>query len=112
MTRSAQLFGCHVCRRPERRDQRGISRVICPLDELADPQIQHLHELLTATVPRHEQIGWLEIAMNDPSAVRFCDRVTRLQYDRGRDRYRHRTALSQPCRQIDAIEVLHDDTRR
>src|SRR5262245_26572246 len=81
------------CGRPERRAER-----------LRQPEIEHLHHAIVL----HEDVGRLEIAMDDSTLVRRFERLGELPGDRDRVLDRQRSACD-TLRQILALDEFHDD---
>ncbi|MEZ4308281.1 MAG: hypothetical protein R3F14_09580 [Polyangiaceae bacterium] len=83
VTRIPDLLRGHVERRAQHVARRGELLVV-RAQHLRDAEVEHLHERRAVRLADEEQVRRLEIAMNDPEAVRLCDGLACLEHVRSR----------------------------
>ena len=101
-----ELFGRHVMRRADHRPghgDAGMCLVVCVLCGAGQTEVEQLH-----AVWREEDVGWLQVAMDDPARVNRGERREDGPRDVGARGERNRPAR-QPCRHGLAVEQLHRD---
>jgi len=111
--RIARLFGRHIGWRAQYRALGGGGSADCRavlvrlsrlLVQLGQPEIQHLH--LAALVD--DDVGGLDVAMDDAAAMRFAERLRHFLGDAHGLQHRHAAALQQ-VREIFAGHQFHDE---
>ena len=93
-----------VVARDTNRNRTGLHQLGCGL---GNTEVQHLHEVMFAAVPAHEQVGRLDVAVNEPIRFGLRQRVAHLaqQIDHALGGSGAIT-LHQPL-EVEAIEQLH-----
>jgi hypothetical protein len=111
VARRAHLLGRHVDRRAHGHggsgEPGGLAALTLRCSELRDAEVEHLEAGQSAAVLGDEQVGRLEIAVDDASGVRFGQRLERLHGVAHHLARRHRARASEHGAEIFAVEVLH-----
>src|SRR5580700_1012904 len=115
LARRFHLFWRHVERRPQNGPALGVHRAppwtvrSVPARSLHDSKVEDFHALGGARLAHHEQVGWLQVAVDETQRVRLGYDLANLQHEVG-GLLRRKTAVSaQPLGHVVATEVLHDD---
>ncbi len=95
------LLGGHVVRRSEKLARRG--EVDGFGRDLRDAEVGDLHALVAG----EDDVGWLDVAMDDPLAVREVERLGDLLEDPRDRRVRERLALLENLLERRTFDVLH-----
>src|SRR5689334_10063601 len=64
-------------------------------------------EKLDASFASEHQIGWLDVAMNEPVALDCCQCESRLTRNLGRIGHGERPVRSEDLPQVDSVDELH-----
>ena len=83
-----------------------------PGRHLGDAEIEDLDRWQAPRARGEEEIGRLDVAVNDPSGVRLGEGLARLAHIRRRLLRREDAALIEHRLQVGSLEVLHDDEGR
>ena len=106
--RRAHLLGRHVVGRAERcRGLRHLETARIDTGDLRDAEVEHFDARLSVTVAGDEEIGGLEVAMDDAETVRLGERVERLEQVAHAKLGRLRAMLLDEPMEVGALEVLH-----
>ncbi|MCZ7679675.1 MAG: hypothetical protein M5U28_13310 [Sandaracinaceae bacterium] len=105
------LLGRRVARRPDQGA--GLREALVPLAllQLGDPEVEELHALEAAGQRHEEDVGRLEVAVDDARLVRGRERRQELHGD-GRGARRREAAALQHREERLALEQLHDQEGR
>ncbi len=106
------LLGAHVVRRAdERAGARGAAHD-ADLGPLRDAEVEQLHEHLAAPGVAEEDVGRLDVAVDDAALVRLGQGARQLRDDRDDLARSHRPAGAQVVLEVAPLEQLHDDVGR
>jgi hypothetical protein len=103
-----RLLGRHVAGGAEQlagAGDRGAGLV--GVEQLGDPEVEHLDEVGAVAAPGEEQVRGLEVAVDDVAGVRRREAAAGLDDERDRAPDRQRARAREQGRQILAFEVLH-----
>ena len=106
-----ELLRAHVRRRAEHHAllrELGLVAILLAAS-LRDAEVEDLHEVLLPGALGEDDVVRLEIAMDDPLAVRLGERAADLRDDLLDARGRDRAVLLEDVRDAPALHELHDD---
>ena len=78
------------------------------LDILHQPEVEHLHEVVVDAQAGGEDVGGLDVAVDQPVLVRVGERVAGLGQQIHGALDRHRAVLLHQRVEVEPLEVLHD----
>jgi hypothetical protein len=85
------------------------ARVLSADGELGDAEVEQLDRGRPVGTTRDEEVGRLEVSVDDPGRVHFGERLTGLKRDLARLRDRQRSGTGDELSEVAPLEVLHDD---
>ena len=112
---AASVLGAHVFRRPAHDPRLGqrppARRGRVALQELREPEVDHLHAVEPRPQGLEDDVVRLEVAVNDSEGVRLFQRRERLSQDVYDASQRQWPLLVGDPTEVAAAEVLHHDVR-
>ena len=77
------------------------------MDDLHDPEVEHLDEIVLAAVSAHQDVRGFDVAVHQPVGLGFSERVTDLTKQKDRPFGGHRAVPPDECIEVEAVEQLH-----
>ncbi len=103
-----RLLRGHVVRRPHDGARLGRVGLVAAGQPLGDPEVEHLDDLVFVVLSE-EDIGRLEVAVDEPHVVRAAERLAHVAQHAGGLLEREPPSAAEPRAQVFAFEQLHRD---